>query len=306
VKRLAAAGLALVLLVLAAGCGGGDEATPAVPKFRSIGVSRSFEPKAAFWGEPVTARVEMVVDRRKLDPDRIRLEPKTFPYRRFTPLVRHRSDSGNFTKLEYEVGMRCLYYACLPVRIDYPGIIPYRDQRVTRFQPWHVFYDDPKTKKPRHLARVFWPSLERVSNLDLTDAQVTFQQLPGRLNLNLQPDVSYRLPVPLLAALILLLAAALLVFPAWLLIRWLRSRRPPPPPPDPPLPPLERALLLVEWSRDRVDGEDRREALEELAFRLDEAGKPALARSARRLAWSSPSPSPAAADELVEEVRNDR
>ena len=35
------------------------------------------------------------------------------------------------------------------------------------------------------------------------------------------------------------------------------------------------------------------------------AEKPDLARSARRLAWSSPSPSPAAADELVKEVRDD-
>jgi hypothetical protein len=303
VKRLAVAGL--VLVMLAAGCGGGDEETPAVPKFRAIGITRSFDPKAAFWGQPVTARVDIVVDRRKLDSDGIRLVPHIFPYRRFTPLTVHRHDSGDFTRLEYEVGLRCLYYACLPVRIDYPGIIPYRDQRVTRFQAWHVFYDDPKTGKPRHLARIFWPTLERVSNLDLTDVQVTFQQAPGRLDLTLLPDVSYRMPVPLLAALLLLLAVALLVFPTWLLVRWLRSRRPPPPPPEPPLPPLERALLLVEWTRDRVDGEDRRQALEELAFRLDEAGKPELARSARRLAWSSPSPSPSAADRLVEEVRND-
>ena len=96
------------------------------------------------------------------------------------------------------------------------------------------------------------------------------------------------------------------LFPARLLALWLRSRRPPPPPPEPPLPPLERALQLVEWTRDRVDGEDRRQALEELAFRLDEAAKADLAGSARRLAWSSPSPSPAAADQLVEEVRNHR
>lgn len=303
-RRLALAGLVLVLV--AGGCGGGDDIGSAVPKFRAIGITRSFDPKAAFWGQPGTARVNIVVDKRKLDPDRIRLEPKLFPFRRYTPLSVTRRDSGDFARLEYSVGLRCLYYACLPVRIDYPGIIPYRDQKVTRLKAWHVFYDDPKTKKPRHLARVFWPTLERVSNLDLTDVQVTFQQMPGRTNLNLLPDVSYRLPVPLLAALLLVLAAALLVFPVWLLVRWLRGRRPPPPPPEPPLPPLERALLLVEWARDRVDGVERREALEELAFRLDEAGRGELARSARRLAWSSPSPSPAAADELVEEVRNDR
>jgi hypothetical protein len=303
VRPLALAGL--VLVVLAAGCGGGDDVGSAVPKFRAIGITRSFDPKAAFWGQPVTARVNVVVDKRKLDPDRIRLEPKLFPWRRYTPLSVKRTDSGDFARLEYAVGLRCLYYSCLPTRIDYPGIIPYRDQRVTRLPAWHVFYDEAGKKKPRHLARVFWPTIERVSNLDLTDVQVTFQQTPGRFNLNLLPDVSYRLPVPLTAALLLLLAAALLVFPVWLLVRWLRSRRPPPPPPEPPLPPLERAIQLVEWARDRVDGVERREALEELAFRLDEVDKPDLARSARRLAWSTPSPSPVAADELVEEVRSD-
>lgn len=302
-RRLALAGLALV--AVAAGCGSGNDLGSAVPKFRALGVSRSFDPKAAFWGQPATARVNVVVDKRKLDPGRIRLEPKLFPFRRYTPLRLTRHDSGDFARLEYSVGLRCLYYSCLPTRIDYPGIIPYRDQKVTRLQAWHLFYDDPKTKKPRHLARVFWPTLERVSNLDLTDVQVTFQQSPGRFNLNLLPDVSYRLPVPLVAALLLLLAAGLLVFPVWLLVRWLRSRRPPPPPPPPPVPPLERALLLVEWARDRVDGVERREALEELAFRLDEVERPELARSARRLAWSTPSPSPAAADELVKEVRNE-
>jgi hypothetical protein len=303
-KRLAC--LALVLVVtLAAGCGGGGSETPAVPKFRSVGVSRSFEPKAAFWGEPVTARVELVVDNRRLDPDRIRVVPKMFPYRRYTGISVRRRDSGDYTRLNYEVGLRCLYYACLPVRVDVPGIPAYRDQRVTRLRAWHVYYDDPETRKPRHIARVFWPTLERVSNLDLTDVHVTFQQSPGRLTLSPLPDVTYRLPAPLLAALILLAAAALLVFPGWVIARWLQSRRPPPPEPEPPLPPLERALLLVEWARDRVDGEDRREALEELAFRLDETGRDELARSARRLAWSSPSPSPDEADELVGKVRRD-
>ena len=300
-----AALLALALAAFAAGCGGGEEAAPPLPKFRSIALTRWFEPKAAFFGQPVTAHLEVVVDNRKLDPDRIRIVPKLFPWRRYSGLDARRQDSGRYTRLSYAVRLRCLYYSCLPTRIDYPGIVPYRDQRVSRFQAWHVYYDDPKKRKPRHLERVFWPTLERVSNLDLTDVRVTFQQSPGRFSISELPEVSYRLPPPLLAVLILLAAAALLAFPAWVGLRWLRSRRPPPPEPEPPLPPLERALALVEWARERVDGAERREALEELAFRLDEVGRAELAESARRLAWSSDSPSPAAADELVGEVRRD-
>ena len=293
----------LAAAVAAAGCGGGSE-VPAVPEGRNFSVSRSLDPKAAFFGEPVTARVDVVVDRERLDPARVRVAPRTFPYRPFTELAVSRHDSGRYSRLTFEVGLRCLYYACLPPpRADFPGAVAYRDQRVTRFKAWHVYYDDPRTRKPRHLARIWWPSLEAVSNLDLTDVQVTFQQSPGRISPTQLPSVTYRLSPTLTAALLLLGAALLLVYPAVLLVRWRRSRRPPPPPPAPPLPPLERALLLVEWARDRVDGEDRRKALEELAFRLDEAGRDQQAESARRLAWSAGSPSPEAADELVEEVR---
>jgi len=298
VRRLAA----LALLVVAAGCGG--EEIPAVPEGRYVSVDRSVEPKAAFFGEPVTARVEVVVDTRHLDPARVRVVPRTFPYRPYTELAVSRRDTGRYARLTFEVGLRCLYYACLPVRADIPGV-PYRDQRVTRFRAWHVYYDDPETKKLRHLARIWWPSLEAVSNLDLTDVRVTFQQSPGRISPAPLPAVTYRLSPPLTAALLLLAAALFLVYPAVLLRRWRASRRPPPPPPAPPLPPLERALLLVEGTRDQVDGEDRRKALEELAFRLDEAGRERQAASARRLAWSAGSPSPEAADELVQELRRD-
>lgn len=294
----------MALALVAAGCAGGEE--PAVPDGRYISVNRSLEPKASFFGEPVTARVEVVVDTRHLDPDRVRLVPRTFPYRPYTELSVSRRDTGRYARLTFEVGLRCLYYACLPPpRLDVPGVVAYRDQRVTRFRAWHVYYDDIQTKKPRHVARVWWPSLEAVSNLDLTDVRVTFQQSPGRISPAPLPAVTYRLSPLLIAALLLLGAVLLLVYPAVLLRRRQLSRRPPPPPTAPPLPPLERALKLVEWARGRVDGEDRRKALEELAFRLDEAGREGQAASARRLAWSAGSPSPEAADELVEEVRRE-
>lgn len=292
----------LAAALFAAGCGGGE--SPAVPQGRYIATSRSLTPETGFFGQPVTARVEVVVDRERLDPDRIRLVPKTFPYRPHTGLGVERRDFGRYTRLTYELGIRCLYYGCLPQRVDLPNV-PYRDQAVNRMPPWHVYYDDPETGKPRHLKRIWFHNLIAVSNLDLTDVHVTFQQRPGRVTLIPLADVTYRLPPPLLAALILLAAALLLVFPARVFLRWRASRRPPPPPPAPPLPPLERALALVEWTRDRADGHERRLALEELAYRLDEDGRLELAGSARRLAWSAPSPSADAADRLVEEVRGD-
>lgn len=297
------AALLCALALLTAGCVGGED-SPAVPQGRYVAVSRSLEPKAGFFGEPVVARVELIVDRRKLDPARIRVQPRTFPYRLATALDVERRDFARYTRLRYEVTLRCLYYACLPKRVDVPNI-PYRDQRVTRFRAWHVYYDAPAKGKTRHLARVWWPTRETVSNLDLTDVRVASPQFPGRLTLTPLPELTYRISPTLLAALLLLAAAVLLTYPSRLALRWLASRRPPPPEPEPPLPPLERALLLVEWTRDRVDAEDRRQALEALAFELDAGGRDELARSARRLAWSSGTPSPEAADGLVEAVRDD-
>lgn len=296
--------LGAALALLAAGCASGEE-PPAVAKGRYLSVSRSLEPKAAFFGEPVVARVELVVDRRHFDPERIRLKPRTFPYRPATALDVERRDFARYTRLRYRVTLRCLYYACLPSRVDLPGV-SYRDQRVTRFRAWHVYYHDPTTRKARHLARVWWPSLEAVSNLDLTDPQVASQQFPGRATIVPLPEVTYRLSPRLLAALLLLAAALLLALPARLGLRWLARRPPPPPEPEPPPLPLQRALLLVEWARDRADGKDRRKAIEALAFELDAAGRETLAGSARRLAWSPMSPTPEAADELVRAVRDDR
>lgn len=297
------AALLCVVALLAAGCVGGED-SPAVPLGRSLAVNRSLEPVAGFFGEPVVARVEIVVDRRKLDPARIRLKPRAFPYRPAAAVDVERRDFARYTRLRYQVTLRCLYYACLPKRVDVPGI-PYRDQRVTRFKSWHVYYDDPATKKTRHLARVWWPKRETVSNLDLSDVRVTAPEFPGRVSLTPLPEIGYRISPPLLAALLLLAAALLLVYPTRLLLHRLASRRPPPTEPAPPLPPLERALLLVDWARDRVDGEDRRKALEAVAFELDAGGRAELAGSARRLAWTRSSPSPEAADELVEAVRDD-
>jgi hypothetical protein len=56
------------------------------------------------------------------------------------------------------------------------------------------------------------------------------------------------------------------------------------------LPPLERALLLLELS-ERVDGAgDQRRALERVADELTRRGETELAKAARALAWSERPP----------------
>ena len=68
--------------------------------------------------------------------------------------------------------------------------------------------------------------------------------------------------------------------------------------------PLERALALVEWASRRPSVDERREALEALAYELDTADDQ-TARRARAQGWSPPSPAADEMTELVTSVRED-
>ncbi len=101
---------------------------------------------------------------------------------------------------------------------------------------------------------------------------------------------------------LLALAIALLALPAVYLVRRYRARRAPSRSQKPSLSPLERALALVEWASRRPSVDERREALEALAYELD-AEEDETADRARAQGWSPPSPATEEMTELVEEIR---
>ncbi len=303
-RRLALAALVLV----AAGCGGGGEGA-APPPGRFVATSRSLTPNVHLFAEPVVARLDVVVDRRHLDPGLIRVSAAFLPYELVTSVATTREDFARFTRLRYEYTLRCLEYDCVPTQhaTDLGEQESGRPERKSfRFGPARVLYDDPDGV--RQLRRVWWPPLESTSRINEADLfrppMLSSARSQWRTSFAPLPEPSYRIAPPLLAVAFLAGALALLALPATLVVRAVRRRRPPPPETEPELPPLDRALLLVEWARGREDGEDRRAALELLAFELDAAGRGEQARAARRLAWSPSSPSPEAAEELVEEVRD--
>lgn len=297
------AGVLALAVALVAGCGGGEEA--AAPPGKALSTSRSLTPVAHLFADPVTARIDVVVDRGKLDPDRVRVRLDFLPYRIVDGIHRSRTDFAGFTRLRYEAQLRCLTIACVPTRLgsvlgDQEGR---GERRTFRFKPVRVLYADPKTGVPRQLRRVWWPPLDSISRLSPEAAPIPFGAGPGaEFEATLAPllEPEYRMPPPLLGGLLLAAAAALLVFPVQLVVRWVRSRRPDAKG-EAGVPPLERALRLVEWSRDSGDDELRREALEALAFELD--GRTADAVRVRSLAWSSEGPSSARMTELVDSVR---
>jgi hypothetical protein len=303
--------VAAALTLLAAGCGGDDEDEPAVPQGRFVAASRTLTPSTHLFGDTVLARVDIVVDRDHLDPDRVRLQAAFRPYELARKMEVERRDYDRYTRLRYDLAIRCLGIACLAGEVS-PGITPAggapaprRAEKVYRFRPAHVYYDEPGGEKPRHLKRVWWPRLEALTRISPSEPGLTFAlRSPFRTTISSLPGLTYRISPTLLGTALLLGAGLLLALPGTFAWSWLRSRRRPPPVEEAPeLTPLERALLLVEQAQESVDGEDRRKAIEVLAVELDAAGRPEHAEDARRLAWSPSEPSAEAAGTLVESVR---
>jgi hypothetical protein len=293
------------LTLVVTGCGADQEASRDLPAGRQIAVIASVDPTVHLFAEPVRARLEIVVDRDRLDPDRLEIEPRFLPYDVYAQ-SEERERRGGLEIIRQEYVLRCLRIACIP------EILPSaageaesgRGERQTiRMRPAFVRYGDLRGKE-RVVARGRWPetvSVSRIKESDVPRFGFVFKTSATPL-----PDADFRVAPALLGGGLLAAALALLALPAALGIGWVRRRRVARPvaAPEPELTPLQRALLLVEWARDREDGAQRREALEALAGELDALDRAELARSARALAWSPPSPSPRAADELVRAVRD--
>jgi hypothetical protein len=311
--------LALVVLLLGlaaalafVGCGGEDE-TAALPEGRFLASEQEIEPRVALFADPITARVDLIVDTERYDPDRVRLATKFDPYEPSGDVVRTRKDLGRYAHLRYEYTLRCLVYACLPKvgggppQVQPGGIPPppsgnsgFGERQTFNFKAAKVLYDDPE-KGVRQIQSVSWPAVQSVSRLNLGDSRVTGIGFPFSASVLPLPGTSYRVAPAVLGIGLLAAALALLALPATLVARSLRKESPPEEEPERELTPLERALARVEDARDEAEP-SRREALEALAFEL-EVTVSELVPGARRLAWSPSVPSPEAMGLLVESVR---
>jgi hypothetical protein len=313
VRRLVLALLA-GLALLAAGCGGTE--TRPLPKGRALSASWSLSPAAALFGEPVQARVDMLLDREQLDPGGISFQPDFTPFEVVGEPSVSREDLGGFTRLRYEWTLRCITLGCIklvnggPQEIPPGGIPPpstgqggFGERKTVRIKAVPIQYEDD-SGKTRVLRRVIWPDVQSISRLNLADTSVTGFGFPFRASATPLPEATFRISPWLLGPLLVAVAGALLAFAAIVLWRVLR-RKPAPVVEDagPELTPLERALQLVEWSCEQPNGTERRKALEVLAGELGADGRPDLVDEARGLAWSATTPSPEAAGQLAYRVR---
>jgi hypothetical protein len=286
-----------------------------LPDGRGIAVTTSISPDVHLFAEPVAARVRVIVDPAQFDPDRLGVQTDFGPYEQ-VDTEQSRRTVGDAVELHYVTTLRCLRAECLAPRFrtvlgEQEGGRP---ERFTfRFRPAEITYARADGRTELVLQRPF-PALEVVSRINtaqleavdpLADPTLVDPALASAYTASIEPPgTTYRVSPGVLAGIALALAAGLLVFPAWLagravVARWRRRRAPR------DLSPLDRALLLVEWTSRQEDGEeDRRRALEALADVLDERGAEPLAETARTVAWEERPPDESRARELAGEARS--
>jgi len=116
-RRLFAA--ALVLVVVGVGVAGvlawrswsdGEDPTLQEPVVATAIVA----PEQHLFADAVRARLEVVVDGNRVDPETVDVGTNFAPYRLLRPVERSRSDAGSVTKLTYEYVLGCLAARCLP------------------------------------------------------------------------------------------------------------------------------------------------------------------------------------------------
>jgi hypothetical protein len=254
-------------------------------------------PQSVLFGDVVTATVDVVVDRTRVDPDDVTVRTTLRPYRQLGRVVRTRTDVGNLTELRTTTRLDCLEPRCAR---------PSARLRI-KFPPALVFYR-PRSGGAVRRVNIRWPPLVVDSRLDaqaVAQSKLLAFGAPWRADVATMPRVSYRADPALLewgllaAGLVLLAGGAGLVAVgvgrggalSTLLAR--RSR---------PLPPLEHALAQVELAR-RDGSAERRRALELLARELRSSGAHELALDARELAWAEPGPDDGLTVELADRVR---
>ncbi len=294
-RALAAVALALVAavaVVLLARAGGSRQELLAGRT--SIAVKTSLSPGEHLFADSPLARLDVLVNRRLVDPGTVRVDASFKPYRVVQALPHVRKQIGDATRLEFRYRIDCLGPPC----------VPRKERRDYRLPDARITYLTRAERRSRAEAAA-WPLLSvvsRVKRSDLTDRRFVDALDP-------LPAASYRIGPNLLAGVLLGLSLLLVLGTGAAAAMRLRGPAPPAKPagarPAAPLSPLEQALALVERALAGQGVEEQRKALERLGRELVACDRRDLAGEARRLGWSRTGPSAGETRALSDRVRRE-
>jgi hypothetical protein len=266
---------AVVVLVVAFAHGWWRGGAHVPPPSQPLVTTASLSTRSISFGDPLTARLDLLVDRRRADPATVSVRPRFSPYRVAKSALRTRSAGAILLSYRYE--LECLSPACVPGRA----------QAEQHFPAALVSY---RTRSGRLVTQpVEWPSYETASRVTAADRRAPTERL--RTDAALSP-VTYRLDPGTLQTLLTALSAALVLLAAALTALAFRRQEQPLARAEPELAPLDGALQLVRASTANGFPAERRKALGWLARELQASGRNDLAHDAVRLAWSAEAPSP--------------
>jgi hypothetical protein len=269
-----------------------------LPPQRAIVANATLVPRAARFGDIIRARVDVRFDRRRIEARRIEVETNVSPYGRVDRSVATSSD-GNLGELVVTETLRCLTASCVPagarlrIGLD-PALVHYvergghRDTVSAGFPAFFVSSWLDRQGDELRTGKFFNANL-------VPDWRAEDDVLP-RPTYSIAPGLL--LPLLIAVAALLLAAAAGVAYPLLPASarRWGVGA-------PKTLPPLERALALVEHARAEGQEREERKALDLLARELRRRGVPELAGAAHELAWSRAAPGADATTTLAGEVR---
>jgi hypothetical protein len=281
VPAAAAAVVVVLVVALALGWDRGGGGTAAA---RPFAAAASLSSRAVAFGDPLVARIDVVLDPRVVDPTSVEIQPSFGAYRVVGRSVER--TSGDRERLTYGYVLQCLDPVCVP-----------RTARgEQRFQPATVTY---RTRAGQPVTeRVAWPA--HVLSSRLTDAERRRPEQNVRFDAT-PPPADYRIDPGVLRALLTALAALLALGAAVLLGLALRPRSAGEAA-GPSESRLQQALRAVWASSANGQPAERRKALGRLGRELRAVERPSEANEAGRLAWSADPPTARSAGDFATKV----
>jgi hypothetical protein len=293
VAGIVAAAVVLVLVIWAPRWWGGDRGpSPS----RVIEATTDAEPTYSLFADAVALRAHVLVDTGAIDPESVRLDARVTPFRLISQRRRIQTLGEHAAAVDFELAVQCVSLSCLRAAgvVDEDGVVRPTPIAVRPGRIHYVRADGFSASES-----IEWPRL--VVHTRLTPAEArTGEPRTGAFP---TPRASYSVSPDLLAGLLIGAGVLLAVVGGLLLAAAVRGK---------PIPirlripahltPLDRALALVRDASSKDDTIEGRRALERLAVELRRREEPELAQEAGRLAWSVDRPSPAAVEQLAQDV----